>query len=247
MPTLSARNPGIIFAIGTGFGLEGPNKHKGGQDILAQATTGVMERVSNVDDPVTIYPTALCDYSAGMHLVQGILLALLQRAKTGKGQTVAVSLYNSMLAMQMQEAAAHMMRGRDLNWGAFPLTGVFQTTDRPFVMVGAFKENPLRDICQAMEVEDLSKQDRFATFDKQAAHKAELQALFRNDLCNQGQRSLARAAGSRRYSLRSCANARRSIDRRTDRREPDDPRRWQNGSRSNPTDRLAHRHVRQLR
>lgn len=177
--TLKARNPGIIFAVGTGYGLAGPNRHKGGQDILAQAMTGVMARKADPDLPTSIYPTPLCDYSAGMHLVQGILLALLQRAKTGEGQQVAVSLYNSMLAMQMQEASAHMMRGRDLNWAAFPLTGVFETADKPIVMVGAFKENPLRDICRALEIDDLSKQDRYADFDSQAAHRSELQAIFR--------------------------------------------------------------------
>jgi crotonobetainyl-CoA:carnitine CoA-transferase CaiB-like acyl-CoA transferase len=176
---LKDRNPGIIFAIGTGFGLEGPNVHKGGQDVLAQALTGVMARKPDESLPTSIYSTPLCDYSAGMHLVQGILLALLQRQKTGEGQQVAVSLYNSMLAMQMQEAAAHMMRGKDLNWAAFPLTGVFKTNDRDLVMVGAFKENPLRDICEALEIDDLSVQDRYADFDRQVVHRDELQAIFR--------------------------------------------------------------------
>ncbi|MBX3574025.1 MAG: CoA transferase [Mesorhizobium sp.] len=176
---LKKRNPGIIFALGTGFGLEGPNRHKGGQDILAQALTGLMMRKPDPALPTSIYSTPLCDYSAGMHLVQGILLALLQRQKTGEGQVVAVSLYNSMLALQMQEGAAYMMRGKDLNWGAFALTGVFDTTDRPIVMVGAFKQNPLRDICQALEIEDLSKQDRFADFDRQMENRPELQAIFR--------------------------------------------------------------------
>lgn len=183
---LEARNPRIIFAIGTGFGLEGPNRHKGGQDVLAQAVTGVMARRADPDHPVAIYPTALCDYSAGMHLVQGILLAILQREKTGEGQCVSVNLYNSMLAMQMQEAAAHMMRGKDLNWAAFPLTGVFETTDHPIVMVGAFKENPLRDICAALDIEDLSLNERYADFDRQTAHRPELQAVFRKRFAEKG-------------------------------------------------------------
>ncbi|MFH1796839.1 MAG: CoA transferase [Pseudomonadota bacterium] len=176
---LKKRNPGIIFALGTGFGLEGPNRHKGGQDILAQALTGLMMRKPDPTLPTSIYSTPLCDYSAGMHLAQGILLALLQRHKTGEGQVVAVSLYNSMLALQMQEGATHLMRGKDLNWGAFALTGVFDTTDRPIVMVGAFKQNPLRDICEALEIEDLSKEDRFANFDRQMENRPELQAIFR--------------------------------------------------------------------
>ena len=172
-------NPRIICAVGTGFGLEGPYVHKGGQDVLAQAMSGAMHRRADPELPLSVYPTALADYSAGMHLVQGILLALLQREKTGEGQQVSVSLYNSMLAMQMQEAAMWMMRGRELNWAAMPLSGVFETTDGAIVMVGAFKENPLRDICQALEIDDLSTDHRYATLEQQKAHRAELQAIFR--------------------------------------------------------------------
>ncbi|MFX8660861.1 CoA transferase, partial [Acinetobacter baumannii] len=82
----------------------------------------------------------------GMHLAQGILLALLQRHKTGRGQRLSVSRFDSMLAAQTQEAAAQMMRGREVNWGAMPLTGVFATTDGALVLVGAFKADPLGDI-----------------------------------------------------------------------------------------------------
>ena len=173
-------NPRIIYAVGTGFGLEGPYVHKGGQDVLAQAMSGAMHRRADPALPLSIYPTALADYSAGMHLVQGILLALLQREKTGEGQQVAVSLYNSMLAMQMQEAAMWMMRGRELNWAAMPLSGVFDTSDGAVVMVGAFKENPLRDICHALDIDDLSADPRYATLEQQKLNRAELQSIFRD-------------------------------------------------------------------
>ena len=173
-------NPRIIYAVGTGFGLEGPYVHKGGQDVLAQAMSGAMHRRADPALPLSIYPTALADYSAGMHLVQGILLALLQREKTGEGQQVAVSLYNSMLAMQMQEAAMWMMRGRELNWAAMPLSGVFETSDGAIVMVGAFKENPLRDICHALGIDDLSADPRYANLEQQTLHRAELQSIFRD-------------------------------------------------------------------
>ena len=143
-------NPRIIYAVGTGFGETGPYAHKGGQDVLAQAMSGVMARKADPSHPLATYPTALADYSAGMHLVQGILLALLQRERTGVGQKISVSLYNSMLAMQMQEAAMIMMRDAELNWAAMPLSGVFETADHPLVMIGAFKANPLRDICAAL-------------------------------------------------------------------------------------------------
>lgn len=175
---LAAINPRIICAFGSGFGQTGPLAHKGGQDILAQALSGVMHRRPDADQKLSVYSTALADYSAGMHLVQAILLALLQRDRTGAGQQVSVSLYDSMLAMQMQEAAMWLQRRRDLNWGSFPLTGVFETSDGALVLVGAFKANPLQDICRALDLPDLSADPRHATFAAQVATKAELQAKF---------------------------------------------------------------------
>ena len=174
-------NPRLIWAMGTGYGQDGPyvRKGKGGQDVLAQAMTGAMHRRAGPEIPLSIYPTALADYAAGMHLVQGILFALLQRERTGAGQRISVSLYNSMLAMQMQEAAMLLMRGRDLNWAAMPLAGVFETTDGAIVMVGAFKENPLREICRALGLDDLSADPRYENLEQQKAHRSELQAIFR--------------------------------------------------------------------
>ena len=173
-----ALNPRIIYAVGTGFGETGPYSHKGGQDVLAQALTGVMARRADDAVPVSIYPTALADYTAGMHMVQGILFALLQRERTGEGQKISVSLYNSMLAMQMQEAAMIMMADSEVNWAAMPLSGVFQTQTGPLVLVGAFKANPLRDICTALGLPDLSLDPRFDTHDRRMANKAELHQLF---------------------------------------------------------------------
>lgn len=172
-------NKRLVYAVGTGFGLEGPYRHKGGQDTLAQALTGVMERKSDSTHPTAVYSTTLADYSAGMHLVQGILLALLHRDRTGEGQQVAVSLYSSLIAMQMQEGTMHLMRNKELNWSAFPLTGVFETTDGALVMVGAFKTNPLQDICTALGIEDLSQKPEHKDFDAQMATRPALQAVFR--------------------------------------------------------------------
>lgn len=172
-------NPRIIWALGSGFGSSGPYAHKGGQDILAQAYTGVMRRKADPHHPTAIYPTALADYSAGMHLVQGILLALLQRERTGEGQQVEASLYNSMLAMQMQEATLQLMRDRELNWALMPLTGCFDTTDGAIVIVGAFKTNPLRDICAALELPDLSLDERFSDLAHQIDNRDEIRAVLR--------------------------------------------------------------------
>ena len=111
-------------------------------------------------------------------MVQGILMALLQRTRTGRGQRVEVSLYDSLLAMQVLEATMALM-GRDpLNWARMPLVGTFATADGEVVLVGAFKPNPLRDICEALDLEDLSDDPSFATMANQAANRPRLQALI---------------------------------------------------------------------
>jgi crotonobetainyl-CoA:carnitine CoA-transferase CaiB-like acyl-CoA transferase len=176
---LSRINPRIIYAVGTGYGLEGPYAHKGGQDVLAQAMSGVMARRCNDDEPLTLNATTFADYSCGMHMMQGILLALLQREKTGRGQKIAVSLLDSMLAAQMQEATAHLMRGREINWGAMPLSGVFQTQDGALVLVGAFKTDPLGDIGKALNLPGLGADPRFATHELRVENKKILQSILR--------------------------------------------------------------------
>jgi crotonobetainyl-CoA:carnitine CoA-transferase CaiB-like acyl-CoA transferase len=176
---LSARNPRLIYAVGTGFGLTGPYSHKGGQDVLAQAMSGVMARRSDQSLPLSVYATTFADYSAGMHLVQGVLLALLQRQKTGRGQRLSVSLLDSMLAAQTQEAASHLMRGREVNWGAMPLTGVFETSDGALVMVGAFKSDPIGDIGKALDLPSLKEDERFKTHALQVENKAAMHEIFR--------------------------------------------------------------------
>lgn len=173
-------NPRIIWASGTGFGDKGPYSHKGGQDVIAQAYSGVMWRRESEETPLSVYPTTLCDYTTGMHLMQGILMALLARNTTGEGQKVEVTMYDSMLHMQMQEACMQLNRGYEINWASMPLSGVFETKDAAVCMVGAFKENPLQHISRALELrEDLSQREEFSTQEKQFERRPELQAIFR--------------------------------------------------------------------
>ncbi|WP_422758196.1 CaiB/BaiF CoA transferase family protein [Paenarthrobacter sp. C1] len=177
---LKDKNPGIIWASGTGFGPVGPYSHKGGQDAIAQAYSGVMWRRESEDAKPAIYPTTLCDYITGMHLMQGILLALRTRETSRTGQKVEVTMYDSMLHLQMQEACMQLNRGYEVNWGAMPLSGVFETTDGAVCMVGGFTPDPLARISDALDLdEDLTERPGFATLEQQFKNKPALQAIFR--------------------------------------------------------------------
>ena len=89
-------------------------------------------------------------------------------------------MFDSMLHMQMQEAATQLNRGQEVNWAAMPLSGVFPTSDGAVCFVGAFKQQPLRDLCQALELGDeLWQRPELQDHDGQMANKHELQETFR--------------------------------------------------------------------
>jgi crotonobetainyl-CoA:carnitine CoA-transferase CaiB-like acyl-CoA transferase len=178
---LSAVNPRLIYAFGSGYGPTGPYRDKGGQDVLAQAMSGIASRRADPEAPPEPCATPIADFTAGMLLVQAILLALLARERTGHGQVVHVSLLDGMLATQLQEASCWLNLGQRLNWGAFPLSGTFATLDGHVVMVGAFKPNPLQEICRGLGIEDLSADPRYATHEAQVAHRDDLQARWRQE------------------------------------------------------------------
>jgi len=107
------------------------------------------------------------------------MAALIGRDKTGSGRKVEVSLYDSMIAMQLQEAAYWSKYHEVLNWAAMPLAGHFETKDGPIVVIGAFKPNPLQGICKALGIEDLSK--TYPDMASQVKNKAVLQDTLRRN------------------------------------------------------------------
>lgn len=183
---LSAINPRVIWAAGSGFGGSGPLAGRGGQDVIAQAYSGVMGRDPRADGQFGAYPTTLCDYTTGMHLLQGVLMALYHRERTGRGQRIEVNMLDSMLHMQMQEAAMELNRGYEINWATMPLTGVFRTADSAVCVVGAFKEDALSRICRALELgTDLSVDGRFDSRSKLDLNRGPLHAVFAAALAEQ--------------------------------------------------------------
>ena len=149
-------NPRIIFASATGYGPEGPNNKKPGQDMVAQAVTGFMYETADPSIPQSIVPTAVCDYTGGMHLCQGILAALVGRNKTGLGRKVDVCLYDSMFHTQLQEVAYWSKYKQVLNWAAMPLAIHAEAKDGPIVVIGAFMPNPLQNMSAALGIDDLT-------------------------------------------------------------------------------------------
>ncbi|MBB2946340.1 formyl-CoA transferase [Actinoplanes lutulentus] len=94
---LSAINPGLVMASGTGFGSFGPYAGEPAMDLTIQARTAIMSTTGFEDGaPVRTGPSVV-DFMGGTHLIAGVLAALFQRTRTGRGQHVEVSLQDAML------------------------------------------------------------------------------------------------------------------------------------------------------
>ncbi len=95
-------NERIIYASISGYGAEGPWKHKPGQDLLLQSITGVAWTTGNAGNGPVPFGISVGDIVCGAQLVQGIIAGLIRRQKTGKGALIEISLMESMLDFQFE-------------------------------------------------------------------------------------------------------------------------------------------------
>ncbi|MEM9528866.1 MAG: CoA transferase [Bacteroidota bacterium] len=101
-------NPRMVYGEVSGYSSQGPWASKPGQDLLIQAVSGLTYLTGNKNDPPTPMGMAVVDMLTGAHLTQGLLAALVQRGKTGKGAKVSVSLLESALDFQFEVLTAYL-------------------------------------------------------------------------------------------------------------------------------------------
>ncbi|HUO36040.1 MAG TPA: CaiB/BaiF CoA-transferase family protein [Candidatus Acidoferrum sp.] len=100
---LSKAHPGLIYCASSGWGQDGPYKDRPGQDLLAQSIAGVLMLNGSAQDPPMPVGIGLADLTASMHIVIAVLMALYEKAKSGKGQRIDINLLHSMMHMATQE------------------------------------------------------------------------------------------------------------------------------------------------
>jgi formyl-CoA transferase len=109
---LSAVNPRIIVAYASGYGQTGPYAQLRGQDLAAQAISGLMALTGSDESGPTASGTFMIDYVASMQFAQGMMIALAAREKTGRGQVVDSSLLNAAVATHLQEGTTFLNTGQ---------------------------------------------------------------------------------------------------------------------------------------
>jgi len=112
--TVKAINPSIIYAEVSGYGNEGEWKDQPGQDLLLQAVSGLTWLSNNNTGQPTPMGVSVVDILAGAHIAQGILATLYQRAITGEGAFVQVSMFESILDFQFEVLTCFFNDGNQL-------------------------------------------------------------------------------------------------------------------------------------
>ncbi|WP_019197690.1 CaiB/BaiF CoA transferase family protein [Afipia birgiae] len=153
---LSEINPRLIYAAASGFGETGPLAEMAGQDLVIQSISGIAMKNARASGVPSYLNVPLTDYASGLLLVQGILLALIERGKSGVGQKVTSSLFDAAVAMQSLEAASILNYGYETRWFDRAPNFPVETSDGWITVLGFFRDNPLQLVCQALSVPDLS-------------------------------------------------------------------------------------------
>jgi crotonobetainyl-CoA:carnitine CoA-transferase CaiB-like acyl-CoA transferase len=108
---LRERNPRLVYAQLSGFGYDGPYAARGGFDLIAQGMGGIMHVTGEPDGPPTSVGLPICDLGTGMWGVQGILAALWERNRTGRGQLVECSLLETAIGFSSWTSAGWLADG----------------------------------------------------------------------------------------------------------------------------------------
>ena len=165
--TLSQINPRLIYASISGFGQTGPYRDRPGYDQIAQGLGGLMSVTGLPGQGPVRVGIPVADLTAGMFLAHGVLVALLERERSGKGQWVHTSLLEAMVRMLDFQTTRWLIgkeippqAGNDHPTG-IP-TGVFKTADG-HMNVAASGQHMYRRLCEALDVRHLIDDPRFTT------------------------------------------------------------------------------------
>ena len=179
-------NPRLIYCSISGYGQNGPRAALPGYDVVLQGETGFMDATGAPDGEPMRAGVAITDYLAGLYAVQGILLALQDRHRSGLGQHVDIALFDSMLSVMrlplgilLATGTAPRRVGND-----HPSIAPYETLNTRDGQIIVAVGNPRlwKQFCNAIERPDLMTDLRFATnadrLANRAALKAEIEAVF---------------------------------------------------------------------
>lgn len=179
---LARRSPQLIYCAVSGFGQTGPQRERPGYDAVVQAEGGLMSITGPGDGPPYRLGVAIADIAAGIFAAHGIVLALLARQRTGRGQLVDVAMLDSTAALLTYQAGIYFATGdAPCRLGNRHPTIVpyetFDAADGEFVLAVGNDEQ-WRRFCDVTGLQSLAADPRFAANQARVGNYAELRPLL---------------------------------------------------------------------
>lgn len=172
---LSKVNPRIILGSVTGYGASGPDAKRAGYDMIVGAAAGLLGLTGERNGPPVRPGLGLTDMSTGLFLHGAVIAALYARDRTGRGQKIDTSLFESQVALLINVGMSWLNLGVEgERWGTQHPSVVpydaFKTKDLHFVC-GATNEKQWNIFCRLLEIEYLLEDERFKTNSDRVEHR----------------------------------------------------------------------------
>ncbi|TYK44659.1 CoA transferase [Actinomadura decatromicini] len=180
---LHAVNPGLVYGRATGWGQDGPLAQTVGHDINYIARSGALHPIGDPDRPPAVPLNLVADFGGGgAYLALGVLAALVQRGRTGRGQVVDAAMVDgaasltTMIHGMLGSGAWRPERGANLLDGSAPFYRAYRTADDRYVAVGAIEPPFYRALLDGLELDpdDWPQHDR----SRWAAQRTALAEIF---------------------------------------------------------------------
>ncbi|MEX2642906.1 MAG: CoA transferase, partial [Acetobacterales bacterium] len=188
--TVRRINPRLVYASISGFGDSGPRREEAAYDSVMQAFVGIMHMTGNPGGPPARASVSVCDVGAGMYANQAILLALLARERTGRGQRVESSMFEAQVAWMLFRAVGYFAtgnvpKGRMGTASAHLAPYEAYPTADGHIMVAALNDRLYQRMMVAMGLPDMAEDSRFARNRDRVAHRDVLNGRLRERFLSQ--------------------------------------------------------------
>lgn len=183
---LSTRHPGLIYVSISGFGHSGPRREEAGYDAVIQAESGLMSITGVPAGPTVRLGVAIADIAAGMCAFQGLLLALLAKGRTGRGQHVDIGLLDAAASLLTYQAGRYFATGVSPErlgnrHATIAPYDTFDTADGVLVLAIG-NDDQFRRFCGAAGIPDAAGDPRFVTNALRVQHHDHLRAVVADAL-----------------------------------------------------------------